>query len=430
MQKIISNLLKILRDFRRKGFFHLLTANMLIQLMAFASQLFVACILSPEDVGRIKIIQTFLSIFSIFAGMGFNASTLKLCSEKRSPEEQKSLFSSAFIFTVLSTVGMYGIVLMLNGYHLFSSDTLIQWLIPLGLFPIISNSLFTVYVSYFQATKRIKLISNLTTANKLLSIAGIVLFTYLWGIKGYYMAYNLSLLFILLFCIGVFSSEFSTKIFSKDTFALFSTHKRYAITSMLAYLFSEMSAYTDIILISFFVKDMKEIGYYSFALTITVVLRLFPSTVQQITIPYFSSLSHQKNEFMMVFKRYNKMFYRAVLLTLIASVILAPFFLHSIFNGKYDTSMQYFPLLAIGWSLRQLALLQNGAIFGLGKIHYNVYTSLIALTFNIVIISALLHCFGLIGAAYGSIPCGLVFVTLSKYYFHKAHSKMSDSNLT
>lgn len=429
MQNTINQLSKTLGDIRRKGFFHLLTANMLIQLMAFASQLFVAGILSPEDVGRIKIIQTFLSIFSIFAGMGFNASTLKLCSEKRTLEEQKSLFSSAFIFTVLSTVGMYTIVLILNEFHLFSSDALIQWLIPLGLFPIISNSLFIVYVSYFQATKRIKLISNLTATNKLLSIAGIILFAYLWGIKGYYVAYNLSLLIILIVCILTFSSDFSKKIFSKDTFAQFSTHKRYAITSMLAYLFSEMSAYTDIILISYFVKDMKEIGYYSFALTITVVLRLFPSTVQQITIPYFSSLSHQKNEFMVVFRRYNKIFYRAVLLTLMGYVIVAPFFLHYIFNGKYDASMQYFPLLAIGWSLRQLALLQNGAIFGLGKIHYNVYTSLIALVFNVAVISILLHFFGLIGAAYGSIPCGLVFVTLSRYYFYKAQSKMSDSDL-
>jgi len=371
MQNTINQLSKTLGDIRRKGFFHLLTANMLIQLMAFASQLFVAGILSPEDVGRIKIIQTFLSVFSIFAGMGFNASTLKLCSEKRTLEDQKSLFSSAFIFTVLSTVGMYTIVLILNKFHLFSSDALIQWLIPLGLFPIISNSLFIVYISYFQATKRIKLISNLTATNKLLSIAGIILFAYLWGIKGYYVAYNLSLFIILIVCIVTFSSDFSKKIFSKDTFAQFSTHKRYAITSMLAYLFSEMSAYTDIILISYFVKDMKEIGYYSFALTITVILRLFPSTVQQITIPYFSSLSHQKNEFMVVFRRYNKIFYRAVLLTLMGSVVVAPFFLHYIFSGKYDASMQYFPLLAIGWSLRQLALLQNGAIFGLGKIRYN-----------------------------------------------------------
>jgi len=75
--------LTILQNIRQKGFFHLLSANLLIQVVAFFSQLFVAGILSPDDIGRIKVIQTFLSIFSVVAGMGFSSSTLKLCSENR-----------------------------------------------------------------------------------------------------------------------------------------------------------------------------------------------------------------------------------------------------------------------------------------------------------------------------------------------------------
>jgi len=420
----LDNQLFQLKNIREKGFFHLLSANLLIQVVAFGSQLFVAGILIPDDLGRIKIIQTYLSFFSIIAGMGFNASTLKLCSENRSANEQAALFKSALIFTVISTASTYVLILILNFFSVFSTDGLIQWLIPLGLLPIISNSLFMVFVAYFQATKKIKLISNLTLSNKIIAIIAIIVLTYWLGIKGYYIAYNLSFVLMLFVCFKVFDWKFSLKSITSRSFNRFSTHWKYAKSSLFANLFSEMSAYIDIILISIFVPDMKQIGFYSFALTITIILRLFPSTVQQITVPYFSSLAYNKTEFVKTFKSYNKILYSVVTLSLFVVLLIVPFGTHLVFSGKYDDSMQYFPFLAVGWSLRQLVHLQSSAIFGLGKIHYNAYISLITLIFNILVISILLYYFGIIGAAYSSILGGLVFMLSSRYYYNKAESEM------
>jgi len=420
----MNKVFKSLQSTRQKGFFHLLSANVLIQIVGFGSQLFVAGILAPDDMGRIKIIQTYLSIFSIIAGMGFNASTLKLCSENRTGEEQARLFKSALFFTVSSTLVLYIIILCLNFLHIFSSDKLVQWLIPLGLFPIISNSLFMVFVSYFQATKKIKLMSNLTISNKLIAIAAIVILTYYGGIKGYYVAYNLSFLLMLLVCVRVFQVSLFKDINFDNVKVQFSTHWQYAHKSMFANLLSEMSAYVDIILLNFFVTNMHQIGYYSFALTITVILRLFPSTVQQIATPYFSSLANDKDNFINAFKKYNKTLYTVVTITLVIALAIVPFLIHWVLSGKYDQSMQYFPFLAIGWSLRQLTQLQSGAIFGLGKIQYNAYISLISLIFNIIVISICLHYFDLIGAAYASVLNGLVFILSSRYFYHKAQREM------
>ncbi len=412
-----------LQKIRQKGFFHLLSANILIQIVAFTSQLIVAGILMPEDIGRIKIIQTYLSIFSIIAGMGFNVSTLKLCSENRTKEERDTLFKAGLFFTIISTTCLYLLILLLNYFHIFTRDTLIQWLIPLGLFPIISSSLFSVITSYFQATNEFKTLSALTVSNKVISILGILILTCFWGIKGYYVAYNLGLILMLLVCFKVMRIE-HTKTSLSDKFSYFSSHWKYAKSSLWANLLSEMSAYVDIVLIGFFITDMHQIGFYSFALTITILFRLFPSTVQQITSPLFSSISNQKEQFQIAFKRYNKILYLVVAVTFLAAWLTIPPIVHFVFNGKYDESMHYFPFLALGWSLRQLVQLQSAAIFGLGKIHYNALVSFIVLLFNIIIISISLHFYGLMGAAYASIPGGFVFVCLSRYYFHKAQREM------
>jgi O-antigen/teichoic acid export membrane protein len=281
-----------------------------------------------------------------------------------------------------------------------------------------------VFVSYFQATKKIKLISKITISNKLISIFGIIVFTLLMGIKGYYIAYNLSLIIMLVVCFKIYGVKLSNKLFSFKKLPQFKLHWQYSKTSMFAYLLSEISAYVDIILLSAFIINMHQIGYYSFALTLTVIIRLFPNTVQQITIPYFSSLSSLKDEFRIAFKRYNRILYAIVIITLVSLLIVTPTLVNIVFNGKYDESLNFFSYLAIGWSLRQLAQLQNGAIFGLGKIQYNLYTSAITLTFNIIIISIFLHYFGIMGAAYAAIPGGLVFILSSSYYYRKAESEM------
>ena len=72
--KSIAEIKKILSDSHQKGFFHLFSANVMIQLFAFASQMLVAWFLLPDDIGRIKIIQTYLTIFLIAGSLGFNIS--------------------------------------------------------------------------------------------------------------------------------------------------------------------------------------------------------------------------------------------------------------------------------------------------------------------------------------------------------------------
>lgn len=421
MKKTTEKIIEMLKFSDKRGFFHLLTANLLIQVVAFASQLFVAGILSPEDIGRIKIIQTFLSVFSVIGGMGFNASTLKLCSENKTDIEKYKLLYSGVVFTLVSTLFLYLIVLLINAFGLFSKDLLITWLIPLGLFPLISNSLFGVFTAYFQSIKKIRFLSGITISNKLIAVVFIIIFSIFWGIKGYYIAFNISFLIILIPCVNFLLKQ--RKIYKSEKVQLkeqFAPHWFFARKSIFANLISEFSSYLDILLINLLITDMKEIGFYSFALTLTVALRVFPGTVQQIATPYFSSSTHDKVKFMQIFRHYNKQLYIVVISSLVLATFLVPPVINLIFIGKYDNSMIYFSLLAIGWSIRQLSQLQSGAIFGLGKIHYNAYSNLFVAIFNLVTIPLAVKYFGLVGVAAISIPSNLIFVLISRYYLRKA----------
>jgi O-antigen/teichoic acid export membrane protein len=422
----IEEIRKLVKESNQKGFFHLFSANVLIQLFAFTSQLLVAWFLLPEDIGRIKIIQTYLTIFLIVGSLGFNVSALKYCSEKNSFKRKISFFQTSLIFTVLSSIICFIIVLILNYFNMLTKDESIKYLIPFGLFPVITSSLFMVFVAYSQATKQIKLMSKLTVFNKLTAIIGIIILTFYFEIKGYFLAYNLSFVIMLTVCFIVYYKT----IFHHTTYNFkkikkyFFKHWSYARPSMFANLFAQISANLDILLINFFIYDKISIGYYSFALIIIVVLRLFPSTVQQISIPYFSSLAKERDAFLSIFNKYNRLLFFVVGASLVVALICFPFLIKIVFNGKYDLSIVYLIPLLVGWSIRQLTQLQSAAIFGLGKVKYNMYTNAVSIAVNIIIYPIALYFFGLTGIACASIITNGFYYLTSLYFFKKAKKEL------
>lgn len=405
----------------KKGFFNLLSANILIQIFAFGTQLFVAHILIPEDLGRIKILQLFLSVFTIIGGIGLSNSTIKLCSENRTDEEKKELFKAGIIFTIFSTTLVYAISVLLNFFGVFSKDQFIKLLFPLAMFPLISGSLFNIYLAYFISQKKVKVISNLTIVNRILAIVGIILLTYLLGVRGYYYALNISYLVMLIFCVYKFTlkDQLWSAGFKNHLKDLFTTHWKFGRPSLFTSIFSEISAYSDLIFLNFFVKDLFEIGHYGFALTLLIALRVLPGTVQQISSPYFSTIGEDKSTVNKFFKKYSKILLLIIVLSFIAFIILVPWGINNFFI-KYQHSIQYLIPLSIAWSIKQYSHIVLAALFGMGKLNYISISYFISFLGNILIIPFAWYYKGVVGIAWSIILSSILTISIQIYFYRKS----------
>jgi O-antigen/teichoic acid export membrane protein len=87
----------------KNGFFHLLSTNVLIQMLGFGSTLAVAKLLSPEELGSVKLLQSYSGIFAVFAGFGLSTALLKYCSENRSEEEKEAIFGATMARAAMAT---------------------------------------------------------------------------------------------------------------------------------------------------------------------------------------------------------------------------------------------------------------------------------------------------------------------------------------
>lgn len=426
MKKNDHNVFKaFISNVKEKGFFHLLSANVLIQIVSFASHLFVAHLLTPDDIGRIKFIQVLTSIFSIIGGMGFGLSILKICSEQHQYVYKKIIFNAALLFTLLSTLCSYLlIVVMIRSKGVLTTDQTTIAIAPLAFLPIILGTLFAQIVAYLQALKKIKILSALTTTNKVLTILLILIFSYFYGLKGYFWAINLGLLLILLHSFQKIRTDIQfSNINCKKQAKLFSTHWQYARPALFSNLLSDTTAFIDIILINFLLSNPTEIGYYSFALTLIVALRIVPATVQQIANPYFSENGTNKSIVHHHFIRYGKLLLLIILLSFIAFLVIVPLGIQSFF-AKYTPSISYLIPLSIAWSIRQYNQITAAALFGLGKINYIAYSQLISLAINLIAIPLSLNYWGLLGVSWTLIPCFCLNVLVMYLFYQKAiHSK-------
>ncbi len=402
---------------RSKGFFHLLSANLLLKVFGFASQIFVAWILTPEDIGRIKVLQSFMAIFVVTAGFGFNISTLKLCSENRTPGEKYYLFKKAISYTITPLFITYILISGLAYWNILSVDREINRLMiffALGIFPLTINSLF---FSFLQALKKIKNFAAIQIFTKIIGIAGIIILTYFLLIKGYVIAvvlgYTITFVFLFIY------NKRKIRVESVKVLNPFKKHFKYAIYSVLANFTGILLLNSDILILNYLAKDREVFGYYSFAVLFIGLMRIMTHTVQQISFPYFSTKSQNFTKWYKTYKKYNRIMWLFSISILSGSLILIPLFMKFAFSGKYESSIIFFIILCIGWFFRSNVVIQSGALFGLGKININFFITLPILIISFITIYIFASTYGIIGAAYGVAITGVfsLIITRLSFYF-------------
>jgi len=123
--KVLKQVKSIISYLNEKGFIHLLTVNLLSQLLSFVTLMLVAKFLSAAEYGDLKVLQTYVNITVVVALFGFNSAAVKLCSENISEDERSAIFQNilkrAGVSTFITLVG--GILLSSVGL-ITSSDFL------------------------------------------------------------------------------------------------------------------------------------------------------------------------------------------------------------------------------------------------------------------------------------------------------------------
>lgn len=426
MKRTINKYLTEVKSVGKKGFFHLLSVQGLIIIVGFASQFFVAGFLQPIDMGRIKIMQTYLSLASLLCGLGFNTSLLKLASENITVSYKKELYQTAFIVTLLSFLLIYTLLVVASISGIISADTEIGKIFPVYAIFLLPVSIQSIQLSYYQARKEIKQMAKIQFVLKTITVLVIVLATALFSLNGYVFAVIITgFLAIFVFESGIKSLHFEMKSLKPD-FILIKKMWSLAGFALMANIVGTIVSTLDIYIINYFVTDRTEVGFYLFAVTIVSVYQVLPTSIQQIAFPFFSEQSKDNLKWYNSYKKYNKINHILVISMVTLGLIFFPLIIKFAFQGKYDRSIYYFLFLSLAWGIKTANIIKGTAIMGYGRFDLNFYSSVISLLITLPIVYFLIKYFTLNGAIIAMMLSALISYLTATFVFKWFKMKFSN----
>jgi len=401
----LDRFLELFKDVEKKGFFHLVSANLIIGFLGFGSQLLVAKYLTPVELGQIKTIQAFINVATIIASFGFGISVLKLCSEKRSLEEKAYIFKRNLQYASIFILITLGFLLLIAELKLFSPDGAVNKWMPIYMF-IIPASVYTLLIiAYLQALKKIQLMAKVQVLIRMLGFIILVYSTYQYGLAGFFLS---SILVGYIALVPLYSS---INIYDKKksfVSGIFKQSFYYARWSVAGNAVNTIGNYLDIFLLNYLIKDRVSFGYYSLATIFIFGMNQITGTVQAIATPYFSEKSNNKEEFLRVLKKYQKMIILLALGITIVAIVIVPMAINIIYGREFVSAGRYFRILTLRYLFWSCYALLGVAILGLGKMKYNFYSSTVFFPISLILSYLLILHYGIAGAAIAQAIASLI----------------------
>ena len=392
----LNRISQLFEDIFNKGFFHLLSANFIMGFLAFGAQLLVAKFLTPVELGQIKVMQSFIWLATILAGFGFNTAILKLCSEKKSREERSIIFTQNIYYTVIPIIFVLVILFLLAKLGLLSPDKAINNWLPVYMLVIPAMTYTALVMAYLQALKKIQIMAKMQMIIRLFSVIVLVFATYVYGLVGFIF----SSIFILYISSGVLfslvKSDFKIK---RKLRAGFSKSFFYAKWSVAANIVTAIGQYMDILILNYFIEDRLNFGYYSLSVIFILGMNYITATVQAIATPYFSEKSNNKQEFLRVLKKYEKLMILLAFSVTMVAFLIVPLFINVLYGSAYKPAGIYFRILLFKYFFWSCYALPGVAMVGLGKMRYNFLSGFILVIISFILTYFFIIYYGIIGAA-------------------------------
>jgi O-antigen/teichoic acid export membrane protein len=409
----------------RLGFFHLLSANLFLQIAGFGMQIFLTRMLLEVDIGRIKILQSFIAIIIILAGLGVNTAILKLCSENTNDDKKQIIFINGFKIILVIATFITVIVYLISSFStMLSRDVIVNTAMKYYCLQVPFIVLNDLGIAYLQAQKKIQLMSKMQILLRILIIIFSLLMTYIFGFYGYIVGIVGSNIIASIIFFVLFKNEKIRFNQVKVEYTYISKILNIGVFAFAANIIGQITASTDIIMLNYLVGDNEQIAYYGIAQLVIMGLRLIPTTLNQIMTPYLSQHSASIEKVKEIYNTYNKRMFILMLGTSILGILLVPFVIPFIFGQSYKESIQYFRILLIGLFFWSIYSPKGITLLSIGKINFNFYATLVVSVINVILNFIFIKNLGMIGGAYATMISYFLGIFTVGYAFKKVISKV------
>lgn len=422
MKPALENLFTQTKGLWARGFFHLAVSNYSVQFIVFASHLLIAKIMSPDDVGVIKSIETLTGIAVVLGGGGAIFAILKLIPENADKKIRRFLLSHSIRYTLVYSVGISLLFCLLVYLGWLSDNPKHDRWFYLYACVIIPTVLTQLLIRYYQAIDFFKRISTVILYLKMASAVIVLGFTYYFFINGYIISTILtSGLSVLILLIDLRRDLTST---SKDAFTSlkkqFNSLSNTAFTSQIV---DQLKLNSGFLIAYILITDQFEFGLYAFALILVQGMNVLVSSVQQFLIPKMSETSQNLKFFFTRYAVFEKKFNWISIGLFAMAQLFIPVLVAVFYGDKFDEAIVLLRIMLIGWLIQGFFSLKGIIFLSLGKMRYILYASSLILLISAPAMYYLTWEYGAAGAAWSYVLQNVVSLGCLTFFEKKLVKK-------
>ena len=376
--------------------------------------------LSTEEFGLLAMIQIFITFTIPFISINIH-STMELQYHHLSQEEFASWVSSVLFIPIITFWGILFMFIVLESliYNFINASLIWILVIPLIAFmQIVPQTILSIYKISQRAIEYGKYQLTLTAVNLFLTLVLIVLFNLGW--QGRVLAILLT--FILFTLFGIYLLMKMKLIASKIEWLYVKQALQIGAPLILHVISGALFMMSDRLFVSYYLGN-SELGIYAVATQVAMIAFIIQQSFNQAWVPYlFQNLKIglMVNKVKIVKISYIAILFFAILPFLIE--LINPFIFRFFIDKKFINALPYVFWIALGYSFLGMYKVVTNYIFYEKRVGLLSGMTFFSLIVNLILNYMLIHQYGAIGVAYGTVITIAMFFVIAFIIANRVHS--------
>lgn len=410
-----------LRQTVAKNTFWLTVSNFGGRLLRAVIIIYAARILGAEEWGIFSYAISLITLLTVFTDIGISPLLIREASKySYDPAHQRKVISTSFIVKIMFILVGVAIVLLFGRF--FTSIEGVKAILPIAAFVLAFDSMREFGASLIRATERMEreTMAFLLTNAAIVAI-GFIFFRISETVGAFTYAYALGT------GIGMAVTFYAvrdklTGLFSNFSFPVLKSLLESGWPLTISGILGMLMINTDIILLGWF-QSAEDVGLYSAAQRIVLLLYLVPSVITASALPLFSRLANKEDEKLRrILELILSFIFLVAIPIAVGGVILGKPIMEFVFGSAYLAGALSFQILLATILIDFPVTVLNNVAFVYNKQKSLIIYSAIGGISNVIFDFLLIPQFGIAGSAWATLLAQLISVLYLRNVVRKVNN--------
>lgn len=393
-------------QFIKSDFFSVLVSNTLVKFLAFFPSVFLARLLTKNELAAVSYADNILSYLLTFAGLGFSSSILRYCAKQDDDNKYYGYFDVAVRYGTISHLAFAFIFAIVTVFVDFGYEHA-KFIFYLLIFTPALQNIYDSCINFIRTQGKYKLYSKINVEYSIVKLLLLIGLTYFFSINGMIAARYFSIIMVMVAIVGGARS-----VLKKRDYSLSKREKiefcKYSLYTVIITACSNLMPLNAMFIINNVLADSVATANYKVAMALPYNMMFITGAIVIYFTPIFAL---HDNEPRWIRSKSLKVGGATVLLYALVALfffVFADLLIQLIYGVKYLDAAPLMRGLAIAYAVEAgLQMIPMNILYAIGYVKNNMFNLAITMILALILDVVFVKSYGIVGIVYATVISSL-----------------------